>query len=71
LGGCRPARVLSRASPADEHAFIRVAGPLTATGTAYYFIDNMATTGSTLDAARSALGFGDAITYADEGHTPR
>jgi predicted amidophosphoribosyltransferase len=55
----------------DEHAFIRVAGPLTATGTAYYFIDNMATTGSTLDACRAALGFGDGIVYADEGRTPR
>jgi len=55
----------------DEHAFIRVAGPLTATGTAYYFIDNMATTGSTLDACRAALGFGDGIVYADEGRRPR
>lgn len=53
------------------HAFIRVAGPLTATGTAYYFVDNMATTGSTLAAARAALGFGDAVIYADEGKTPR
>jgi hypothetical protein len=56
---------------ADAHAFIRVAGPLTATGTAYYFMDNMATTGSTLAAARAALGFGDGIVYADEGRTPR
>jgi hypothetical protein len=31
----------------------------------------MATTGSTLDAARAALGFGDGIVYADEGRTPR
>ena len=54
----------------DEHAMIRVAGPLTATGTAYYFIDNMATTGATLDAARAALGFGDGIVWADEGKTP-
>ncbi len=55
---------------ADAHAFIRVAGPLTATGTAYYFIDNMATTGSTLAAARTALGFGDGIVWADEGRRP-
>ena len=53
----------------DEHAFIRVAGPLVATGTAYYFIDNMATTGATLNACRSALGFGDGIVWADEGRT--
>ena len=55
----------------EEHAFIRVAGPLTANGTAYYFVDNMATTGATLDACRSALGFGDGIVYADEGRTIR
>jgi hypothetical protein len=54
----------------DEHAMIRVAGPLTATGTAYYFIDNMATTGATLAACRSALGFGDAIVWADQGLRP-
>ena len=53
----------------EEHAFIRVAGPLVATGTAYYFIDNMATTCATLDACRSALGFGDGIVWADEGRT--
>ena len=53
----------------DEHAFIRVAGPLTATGTAYYFVDNMATTGATLAACRSALGFGDGIVFADAGRT--
>ena len=51
----------------DEHAFIRVAGPLTATGTAYYFVDNMATTGRTLDACRAALGFGEGIVWADQG----
>jgi predicted amidophosphoribosyltransferase len=55
----------------DQHAFIRVAGPLTATGTAYYFIDNMATTGRTLAACRAALGFGDGIVWADEGMRPR
>jgi len=53
----------------DEHAMIRVAGPLTATATAYYFVDNMATTGSTLDACRAALGFGAGIVWADEGRT--
>ena len=54
----------------EEHAFTRVAGPLTATATAYYFIDNMATTGATLAACRSALGYGDGIVWADEGRTP-
>jgi len=54
-----------------EHAFIRVAGPLTANGTAYYFVDNMATTGATLAACRAALGFGDGIVWADEGRAIR
>ena len=49
---------------------IRIAGPLTATNTAYYFIDNVATTGSTLNACRAALGFGDAIVWADTGKHP-
>ncbi len=53
----------------DEHAFIRIAGPLDALGTAYYFIDNVATTGTTLAACRAALHFGDAIVYADSQHT--
>lgn len=55
----------------EEHAMIRLCGPLSATGTAYYFIDNMATTGSTLAACRAALGFGDGIVYADEGRALR
>ena len=55
----------------DEHAMIRVAGPLTATETAYYFVDNMATTGATLAACRQALGFGEGIVWADEGKTIR
>jgi predicted amidophosphoribosyltransferase len=53
----------------DEHAMIRVAGPLTATNTAFYFLDNVITTGSTLDACRAALGFGDGIAWADAGKT--
>jgi hypothetical protein len=55
----------------EEHAFIRLAGWLTATGTAYYFVDNMATTGATIAACRSALGFGDGIVWADQGLSPR
>ncbi len=54
----------------EDHAMIRVAGPLTATSTAYYFIDNVITTGSTLDACRAALGFGDAIVWADADARP-
>ena len=54
----------------DDHAMIRVAGPLTATETAYYFVDNVATSGATLAACRSALGFGDAVVWADQGRIP-
>jgi len=53
--------------PLEEHAMIRIAGPLTATETAYYFVDNMATTGTTLAACRLALGFGNGIVWADAG----
>jgi hypothetical protein len=51
----------------QEHGMISIAGPLTATNTSYYFVDNMATTGTTLEACRQALGFGDGIVYADQG----
>jgi hypothetical protein len=59
-----------RGLPLEEHAMIRVAGPLTATNTAYYFVDNMATTGTTLAACRLALGFGEGIVWADAGKMP-
>jgi hypothetical protein len=59
-----------RGLPLEEHAMIRVAGPLTATNTAYYFVDNMATTGTTLAACRQALGFGEGIVWADAGKMP-
>jgi hypothetical protein len=55
----------------EDHAMIRVAAPLPFFATAYYFVDNMATTGSTLSACRAALGFGDAIVWADQGICPR
>ncbi len=51
----------------EEHGMIRIAGPMTATNTCFYFVDNMATTGITLKACRQALGFGDGIVYADKG----
>jgi len=49
---------------------IRIAGPLTATNTCYFFVDNVATTGSTLEACQQALGFGDGIVYAFAGRNP-
>lgn len=60
-----------RGLPLEEHAMIRVAGPLTATNTAYYFVDNMTTTGTTLAACRVALGFGEGIVWADAGKVPQ
>ena len=54
---CARRRRGQRGLRTDEHAFIRVAGPLTATGKAYHFVDNVATTGATLAACREALGF--------------
>jgi hypothetical protein len=51
----------------EEHAMIRIAGPLQITNTCFYFVDNVATTGGTLEACREALGFGDGVVYADQG----
>lgn len=55
----------------EEHAMVRVAGPLYATNTEYYFVDNVAATGTTLEACRQALGFGDGIVWADQGKERR
>jgi len=51
----------------EEHSMIRIAGPLRITNTVYYFVDNVATTGGTLEACRQALGFGDGVVYANAG----
>ena len=51
----------------DEHVMVRIAGPLTITNTCFYFVDNVATTGTTLEACRQALSFGDGLVYADQG----
>lgn len=47
----------------NEHAIVRVAGPLEALP--LYFIDNVVTTGTTLVACKRALGWGVGLTYAD------
>jgi len=51
----------------EEHGMIRITGPMTITNTVFYFVDNVATTGTTLEACRQALGFGDGIVYANAG----
>lgn len=47
----------------EEHAIIRIAGPLQPLPV--YFIDNVVTTGTTIAACRRALGWGVGLTYAD------
>ncbi len=47
----------------DEHAIVRSTGPMNIM--TLYFIDNVATTGTTIEACRRALGWGTGLTYAD------
>ena len=61
---CARRRRGARGLQPDDHAMIRIVGPLVATGTAFYFVDNMIARGSTIAAARQALGFGGAIVWA-------
>jgi predicted amidophosphoribosyltransferase len=52
----------------EEHAIIRSAGPMQALPA--YFVDNVVTTGTTIEACRRALGWGNGLVYADAS-TPR
>jgi len=47
----------------DEHHFVRRTGPIEPLP--LYFIDNVITTGNTIRAARTALGWGTGLAYAD------
>jgi len=47
----------------DQHHFARTRKPLTLRRT--YFVDNVTTSGHTLEAARAALGFGAGLVFAD------
>ncbi len=47
----------------EEHHLVRTTGPMAPLP--LYFVDNVITTGNTVRAARSALGWGTALTYAD------
>ena len=46
-----------------EHAFVRCVGPLFRLPV--WFVDNVATTGTTIKAAHLAFGTGDGLVYAD------
>ena len=50
----------------DQHHFARSRKPLTLRQT--YFVDNVTTSGHTLEAARAALGFGIGLVFADAAH---
>ncbi len=49
--------------PPEQHQFARTRKPLTLRQT--YFVDNVTTSGNTLEAARTALGFGAGLVFAD------
>ena len=51
--------------PVDAHGFTRRGPPLTARP--LYFVDNVTTSGNTLEAALRAFGFGEGLVYADAG----
>ena len=46
-----------------EHHFVRVGGPINPLP--LYFVDNVITTGNTIRAARSVIGWGTGLAYAD------
>ncbi len=47
----------------EEHGIVRVTGPLQVLPV--FFIDNVVTTGTTIEACRRALGWGTGLVYAD------
>jgi hypothetical protein len=52
--------------PPDQHHLARTRKLLTLRQT--YFVDNVTTSGHTLEAARAALGFGAGLVFADAAH---
>ena len=49
--------------PPEQHHFARTRKALTLRQT--YFVDNVTTSGNTMEAARAALGFGAGLVFAD------
>lgn len=60
---CERHRRAAGAIPVEAHGFIRRGPPLTARP--LYFVDNVTTSGNTLEAARRAFGYGEGLVYAD------
>ena len=68
---CERHRHAQGAISREAHNFIRTPKTLTLRQT--YFVDNVTTSGHTLEAARMALGFGTGLVFADaaNGYTHR
>ena len=65
---CTRRRRGGRGLPLAQHAIIPVTNSAKIPAAAYYFVDNMATEGTTLQACHQALGYGNAIVYANKHH---
>ncbi len=63
---CNRRRRGGRGLTLEQHAIVALNRPVPAPEIAYYFVDNMATEGTTLQACRNALGYGKAIVWADK-----
>ena len=65
-GQCRRANEtipFAHCRPPEQHHLARTRKALTLRQT--YFVDNVTTSGNTLEAARAALGFGAGLVFAD------
>jgi len=52
----------------EQHAIIRMTGPIEILPV--YFVDNVSTTGTTINACRRTLGWGTGLVYADASRWP-
>ena len=52
----------------EQHVIIRTSGPMQLLSV--YFVDNVITTGTTIEACRRALGWGIGLAYADASRCP-
>ena len=64
---CERHRRALGAVPVADHHMERRGPPLTVRP--LYFVDNVTTSGNTLEAARAAFGFGEGLVYADASRT--